>query len=156
MLLYTHANMIYRPITPEDVPDLFAVRVATHENRLTLDELADLGITTATVRQKLAGSYAGWLCESDGRVVGFAMGDCATGELWVIAVLPEYIGRGIGGELLQRVEAWLFAQGCNRLWLTTDIDPSLKAYGFYRRHGWEDDRIADGLRYMVKHAPAEG
>ena len=40
--------------------------------------------------------------------------------------------------------------GCARLWLTTDLDAGLKAYRFYRQHGWQDDRIENGLRYMVK------
>jgi GNAT superfamily N-acetyltransferase len=141
-----------REITKADIPDLFAVRVATHENRLTRDELAALGITEASVRGRLDGCVKGWLCEADGRVVGFAMGDRSTGEMEVIAVLPDYIGRGIGSALLRSVEDWLFEQGCARLWLTTDVDPGLKAYGFYLQHGWTDDRIERGLRYMVKHA----
>lgn len=144
--------MKIREITKADVPDLFAVRVATHENRLTRDELAALGITEAAVRERIEGSFKGWLCEADGRVVGFAMGDGSTGEMEVIAVLPEYLGKGIGSALLRSVEDWLFAQGCTRLWLTTDVDPSLKAYRFYLQHGWQDERIERGLRYMEKRA----
>jgi GNAT superfamily N-acetyltransferase len=142
--------MIYREINEQDVPSLFVVRTATHQNRLTLEELHDLGITEETVREKMRGTYKGWLCEVDGRTVGFAMGDRSTGELWVIAVLPEVVGKGIGSKLLRAVEQWLVASGCQRLWLTTDVDPALKAYDFYRNHGWEDDRIEDGVRYMWK------
>lgn len=80
------------------MPALFDVRVATHENRLTRDELTALGITEATVKLRLSGSYKGWLCEVENKVVGFAMGDRATSEMWVIAVLPEYIGQGIGSQ----------------------------------------------------------
>jgi hypothetical protein len=34
----------------------------------------------------------------------------------------------------------------------------LKAYTFYRQHGWVDDRLAGGLRYMTKdlRRPASG
>lgn len=140
----------YREIAPEDVPALFDVRVVTHENRLTREELHAMGITIESVRERLGGSYRGWLCEADGRTVGFAIGDQATGELWVIAVLPEYIGMGIGSNLLRRVETWLVESGCTHLWLTTDVDPTLKAYTFYRQHGWQDDRVEEGMRYMVK------
>jgi len=87
----------------------------------------------------------------DDKVVGFSMGDKSTGEMWVIAVLPEYIGQGIGSVLLTAVERWLAESGCARLWLTTDIDTSLKAYAFYRKHGWVDDRAEKGLRYMTKN-----
>lgn len=144
------ADKIYREISETDIPALFEVRIATHENRLTLEELATLDITAESVKRRLRGSFKGWLCEVGGRVVGFAMGDCATGELWVIAVLPDYLGQGIGSRLLGLVEDWLFAQGCDHLWLTTDIDRSLKAYSFYRQHGWLDDRIEGGNRYMIK------
>jgi ribosomal protein S18 acetylase RimI-like enzyme len=142
--------MRFRETTEADVPDLFAVRVATHENRLTQEELSSIGITEDSVKERLNGSYKGWLCEAGGKVVGFAMGDKSSGEMWVIAVLPEYIGRGIGSSLLISVEIWLRASGCTRAWLTTDVDTKLKAYTFYRRHGWIDDRIEDGLRYMTK------
>ena len=145
--------MALREITKDDVADLFAVRVATHENRLTREELASLGITEESVKEKLDASFKGWLYEVDGKVVGFAIGDKTTGELWVIAVLPEYVGKGIGSQLLITVENWLRAEGCARLWLTTDVDTGLKAYSFYRRHGWLDDRIEDGLRYMIKLCP---
>jgi hypothetical protein len=64
--------MKFREITADDIPALFAVRAATHENRLSREELTALGIT------------------------------------------------------------------------------ALKAYSFYRRHGWLDDRLENGLRYMVK------
>jgi GNAT superfamily N-acetyltransferase len=141
-----------REIQVADIPALFAVRVVTHENRMTLEELAAVGVTPESVRRRLESSFRGWLCEVDDRIVGFAMGDGSTGEMEVIAVLPEFIGRGIGSALLRRVEDWLFAQGCAQLWLTTDVDPSLKAYGFYRQHGWTDERIERGLRRMVKRA----
>ena len=86
--------------------------------------------------EKLLGSYKGWLCERQGSVVGFAIGDRSSGEMWVIAVLPGHIGRGIGGALLEKVEAWLFSEGCSELWLTTDLDTRLRAYSFYKKHGW--------------------
>ena len=56
--------------------------------------------------------------------------------------------------LLGEVERWLQANGCGRLWLTTDIDERLRAHGFYRRHGWRDERIENGIRYMVKDMDA--
>ena len=146
--------VLYRKIVPADIPALFAVRVATDENCLTRSELTALGITEETVMQKLSASYNGWLCEVAGRVIGFAIGDRATGELWVIAVLPEYVGRGIGSALLGAVEGWLHECGWTRLWLTTDVDITLRAYRFYRNRGWVDDRVEDGVRYMTKLSPA--
>ena len=142
--------MNIREITEDDIPALFVVRVATHQNQLSRQELASLGITEETVKARLRGTFKGWLCDVNSQVVGFAIGDRATGELWVIALLPQYVGQGIGSTLLRCVEDWLEANGCVRLWLTTDLDPGLKAYRFYRQHGWRDERIEHGLRYMVK------
>ncbi|ACB77417.1 GNAT family N-acetyltransferase [Opitutus terrae] len=139
-----------RPIEPSDIPALFAVRVATDENRLTREQLALLGITEASVLQRMHGTFRGWLCECDGRVVGFAMGDRATGEMWVIAVLPDYIKRGFGSQLLRAVEDWLARAGCTELWLTTGSDPQLRAYAFYRHRGWEDWKIENRVRYLRK------
>jgi N-acetylglutamate synthase-like GNAT family acetyltransferase len=115
---------------------------------MTVEELDRLGINPESVTEGLARSTRGWLCEDAGNVVGFAMADRATGEFLVIAVLPEYEGRGVGGGLMTRVTAWLLECGCTRSWLTTDVDTSLRAYGFYRRHGWNDWKVERGLRYM--------
>jgi ribosomal protein S18 acetylase RimI-like enzyme len=98
---------VIRRIEASDVPRLFRVRAATDENRLTLDRLAALGINENSVREKLLSSHQGWLCEEQGSVVGFAMGDRSSGEMVVIAVLT-HIRRGIGGALLEQVETWLF------------------------------------------------
>ena len=139
-----------RQIELADVPTLFRVRTSTDENRLTLEELAALGINETSVKNKLLGTYRGWLCEDNGNIVGFAMGDRATGEMWVIAVLPSHIHQGIGSSLLAQIEAWLFSAGCSEIWLTTDLDVRLRAYSFYRNRGWTDWKIEQGNRYMKK------
>lgn len=143
----------FRPIQVADIPALFRVRTATDENRLSREDLSALGIDEATVEKKLRDSYKGWLCEDDGEVVGFAIGDKASREMWVIAVLPSHIRHGIGSELLACVERWMFAAGCSELWLTTDLDPNLRAYSFYRHRGWQDWKIENGNRYMRKVSP---
>jgi ribosomal protein S18 acetylase RimI-like enzyme len=138
-----------RPIAAADIPALFDVRPRTRENALTLDELRALGITQESVLAWLEGSTSGWLSQTQtGDVVGFCMADRDSGELLVIALLPEYEGRGIGGQLMQRAEDWLARSGCTRAWLTTDVDQRLRAYGFYRHRGWTDWKLERGLRFM--------
>jgi ribosomal protein S18 acetylase RimI-like enzyme len=146
--------MKIREIEPGDIPDLFAVRVVTRENTLSREELAALGITEASILAVLGTAHRGWAGVVEDRIVGFAMGDRTSGEMTVIAMLPEHEGRGIGAALLVRVEDWLFAEGWDEIWLTTDEDTSLRAYGFYRKLGWVDDRIEAGNRYMKKSRPA--
>lgn len=141
--------MHIREITAADIPALFHVRPRTRENAITIEQLRALGITPEGVAAWLAGSTRGWLCETPTReVVGFCMADRGTGELLVIALLPEYERRGIGGRLMQCVESWLARSGCDSAWLTTDVDPTLRAYGFYRHRGWTDWKIERGLRWM--------
>ena len=147
--------MKFREISATDASALFYVRTRTRENTYTLEELARLGITEDSVRERLASSHRGWLCEHNASVVGFCMADGGTGELWVIAVLPDFEGKGIGNRLMALAEDWLWEVGCTRAWLTTDVDTTLRAYGFYRNRGWVDWKIEDGLRWMQLHARKE-
>ncbi|MFN3239645.1 MAG: GNAT family N-acetyltransferase [Pseudomonadales bacterium] len=117
---------------------------------MTIEELASIGITPDSMVEAINDSHRGWLYEDDGQVVGFAMGDSKNAELTVMAMLPDYEGKGIGGSLLRKVENWLASNGCKKIWLTTDIDQSLRAYGFYLKHGWEDWKIQHELRFMTK------
>ena len=145
--------MRFRQIDPTDVPALFDVRVSTRENALSREELTGMGITEPSVTAMLKATHRGYLCEVDSRVVGFAMVNLSNGEMWVIAVLPAYEQQGVGTGLLARVEDVLWTAGWDEIWLTTDVDPSLRAYGFYRKQGWTDHQTKDGLRYMKKRNP---
>jgi GNAT superfamily N-acetyltransferase len=140
--------MEFREIRAADVPALFVLRPKTRENAMTVAQLAQLGITVESVIASFSTSSKGWLCVDDGMVTGFAIADRATGELEVVAVLPEYEGRGIGGTLMGLAEGWLRESGCTRAWLTTDIDTGLRAYGFYRHRGWTDWKLEPDLRWM--------
>ena len=117
---------------------------------MSVEELASIGITPDSMRAAIKGSHKGWLFEQQGEVGGFAMGDSENAELTVMAMLPQHEGKGIGGQLLTKVEEWLESQGCKKIWLTTDINPKLRAYGFYLKSGWQDWKIEHGLRFMTK------
>ena len=145
--------ILLREIEISDIPQLFSVRIATWHNPRGAIELQELGITPLSVEKLLRTSHKGWLCESEGKVIGFAIGDRSTGELWVIAVLKQFEGLGIGRRLLSEVEAWLRSSGWKRIWLTTDTDERFRAVGFYRRMGWMDWKIESGDRFMQKLFP---
>jgi GNAT superfamily N-acetyltransferase len=145
--------MHLREIEAADIPGLFYVRTRTRENRYTLEQLERLGITEESVAQRLSTSCKGWVCTQNGAVAGFCIADRATGELWVIAVLPEFEGKGHGGKLMNFAEEWLWSTGCTRAWLTADTDTTLRAYGFYRKRGWLDWKVEDGVRWMQLFAP---
>jgi len=121
----------------DDLPAVFAVRLSTIENAVTMEEMEDrYGVTPQSLSEAMKSHVKGWLCEDSGSVVGFSMGDGSKGEVQVVAVLPEYEGRGIGKILLARVQTWLFSMGHEEIWLLANPDPSTRAHGFYRRQGW--------------------
>lgn len=127
----------FRKMNLDDIAPTFAVRLSTVENAITMEELERVyGITPRSLADAMASHVEGWLCEDGGAIVGFAMGDRSTGEVLVVAVLPEYEGRGIGKELLVRVQNWLFSNGHEEIWLLANPDPDVRATGFYRRLGW--------------------
>lgn len=142
--------MIYRRIRLSDITEVFKIRLATDENIFTYDELVNHGITYQTVREKLKTTAKGWICEIDKKAVGFAIADRESSELWLIAVLPEYINQKIGTKLYQLAETWLISSGCKKIQLITDPDRYLRAYSFYIKHGWKETKIENGILHMEK------
>ena len=72
--------------------------------------------------------------ESQGTIVGFAIGNALTGNVWALFVDPEEEGRGHGRRLHGAMVEWLFSRGVRRLWLSTD--PHTRAQKFYELAGW--------------------
>lgn len=106
------------------------VRMAVRENRLVSTVL-----TEAHYLEQIEQSGRGWVVEVDSEVVGFAIGNAATGNIWALFVHPAHESCGHGLRLHAAMTAWLFAQGCECLWLSTDRDT--RAQGFYERAGWQ-------------------
>ena len=145
--------MTFRLIQPEDLSEIIDVRASTRENPISRATLRDAGITEASTAELLRTTHRGWLCEVSGRIVGFAIGDGKTGELWVIAILPDFEGRGIGSRLMDAVEGWLWSRGWPELWLWTSADPKLRAFTFYAKRGWAVTETKDDVVYMKKPRP---
>lgn len=128
--------MNFREMTQGDINSVFKVRISTRENRVTMQRLEDLGITPESVLQSLQNNTRGWVCEEVDKILGFTLGDGSSGEMLVLAVLPEAEGLGIGRQLMNLVQEWLFSQGHHELWLLENPDPAIRAYHFYRSLGW--------------------
>ncbi|SRR6266536_2876247 len=117
--------MTFREIEARDVPELFKVRISSRANRMTMEALGSIGITPDSTIKALSVSVAGWLCEVSGKIVGFSMRDKDTGEMLVVAVLPEYENAGIGKRLMELLQQWLFAHGHEEIWLFENPDPKV-------------------------------
>jgi len=135
--MFQPEHLDYRPATADDVPRCIALRGMTRQNAISVEQLAAYGITAASwgdaVRQ---GRQAGFVGLQRGQIVGYCFGDIATGEVLVLALLPEHEGQGVGRQLLRRVVDRLLAAGHRRLFLGCSADPASRSHGFYRHLGW--------------------
>jgi GNAT superfamily N-acetyltransferase len=131
------AALHYRSAVFSDTPQVITLRGQTRENAITVSGLASIGITAESWGKRIeAGDLSGHVCAENGRIVGYCFGDKHTGEILVLALLPEYESRGIGRTLLSRVAEDLWSLGFKRLFLGCSRDPCSRSYGFYRHLGW--------------------
>jgi GNAT superfamily N-acetyltransferase/beta-phosphoglucomutase-like phosphatase (HAD superfamily) len=124
-----------------DMDAVFHVRTSVAENRLTEDELHDLGITRQSIAAMIdEGDLKGWVSVSHGEVVGFALATVSTREIYALFVLPEHSGRGVGQALLDIAVYFLRRTAPGTVRLRTD--PTMPAYRFYLKRGWKDTGAA--------------
>lgn len=77
------------------------------------------------------------VAETDGSIIGSVIGgyDGRRGLLYHLAVAKEFRQRGVGGQLLDSVEARLRDKGCLKCYLmVTPDNPEVE--GFYEKRGW--------------------
>lgn len=122
---------ILRQARREDIAAIQRVRRSVRENRLASRRIDD-----AEVQRYLELLGRGWVIELDGEVVAFAIGDATIGNIWALFVDPRHERRGFGRRLHDAMVDWLWSQGLQHLWLTTDR--GTRAEGFYRAAGWRD------------------
>lgn len=124
--------MIFREANITDIAGMQVIRQSVWEN-----QLSDPGLVThddytnfLTVRGK------GWVCESDGRITGFAIVDLTGRNVWALFVDPEQEGQGIARKLHAMMLEWYFMQTREVIWLSTA--PGTRAESFYRKAGWRE------------------
>ena len=118
-----------RQAVAADIPDIQRVRHAVRENSLVSTTISD-----DQVRDAIERTGRGWVIESAGEVVAFAVGNETNGNIWALFVHPEHERRGYGRLLHDTMVQWLWSRGLARLWLTTE--PNTRAQGFYEAAGW--------------------
>ncbi len=144
-----------RPAVASDAAACVDLRGRTRENAVPAARLAAIGVTASSWAADVDdGTLAGVVAERDGVLVGYCFGAPATGEIVVLAVLPDAEARGLGRRLLDAVVDGLARAGHRRLFLGCSSDPSCRAHGFYRHLGWRstgraDERGDDVLEYAL-------
>ena len=73
-----------------------------------------------------------FVAESADEIVGFGQFDPARGEVEACYVSPDVVGRGVGADLLMRMEEDARAAGH----AVVRLNATLNAEGFYARHGY--------------------
>jgi ribosomal-protein-alanine N-acetyltransferase len=124
----------YRRYKPEDFAALYAIEEACFEPPLRFGR---------GLMRQLAASPRGaaWIAEENGRMVGFAAVEwseeagAAAAYIQTIEVVAEARGRGVGGELLRRVEDSARAAGAEWIWLHVDQE-NPAAIRLYENHGY--------------------
>ena len=127
-----------------DVGAMQRIRASVKENRLTSRALSE-----ADYFQAIERDGRGWVMEVDGQVLGFAIANSVTGNIWALFVDPEHEGQGHGRRLHDAMVERLWAQGERPLSLTTES--GTRAQRFYESMGWRFAYQADNgeLRYEL-------
>lgn len=148
-------TIAYRRAVPEDTPGCVVLRGRTRENAFSVERLAEAGVTLESWRAGIVdGSLPGHVATVDGEIVGYCFGERETGEIAVLALLPDHEDRGVGRTLLNLVVADFKELGFARLFLSCSPDPAVRSYGFYRHLGWTstgtfDHRDDEILEYRL-------
>jgi GNAT superfamily N-acetyltransferase len=124
--------MTIREATVEDIAKMHAVRLSVLENVLVDHSL----VTDEDYIRSLTTDGKGWLCESSGEVIAFAIVDTIKKNVWALFVHPSHEANGIGSKLHTVMLDWYFSHFSETLWLSTDAET--RADGFYREAGWKE------------------
>ena len=131
--------MVFREARIPDIPQIQIVRHSVRENVLSDPAL----VSDQDCEEYITLRGRGWVCETDHRIVGFAIADLKDHNIWALFVHPEFAGRGIGRTLHDIMLEWYFTQTREKVWLSTA--PGTRAESFYRTAGWKDrGRLASG------------
>jgi ribosomal protein S18 acetylase RimI-like enzyme len=134
----------YRRALPSDIAACIELRGKTRENAVSVERLKQLGVTHASWSAGVAqDELPGYICLERDQMVGYVFADKRTGEIVVLALLPEWEGRGIGRQLLGMIVADLAKLGFRRVFLGCSSDPKVRSYGFYRHLGWKSTGTLD-------------
>jgi GNAT superfamily N-acetyltransferase len=124
--------VIFREANISDIPAMQIVRNAVKEN-----VLSDPGLVTdKDCEEFLTARGKGWVCEMDGRIVGFSIVDLKENNVWALFVHPGHELKGIGKRLHKEMLDWYFDQTKEKIWLGTA--PNSRAERFYRMKRWKE------------------
>lgn len=152
-----------RQAKAEDAPGLVALfKQLDEETSFMLFEPEERIITIEQQADMLSAfqgssTQAMFVAESKDKILGFAVGIGGSAHRsrhsvsLVMGVLHAYWNKGIGGALIQALEAWAKAKKMHRLELSV-MAHNTRAIAFYEKYGFEREGIKrDALRIAGKY-----
>jgi ribosomal-protein-alanine N-acetyltransferase len=148
--------VIYRLYKPNDFAQLYAIEESCFQPPFRFGR--------RYMRQLIGSSHAAtWIAEEDERMAGFAIVEWNEEQGEVIAyiqtieVTQAERGRGIGGQLLARIEGSARVAGAALIWLHVDAE-NTGAIGLYRANsylleGREENYYAPGRAALIFAKP---
>ena len=130
MINRTFLNMIFRIAELSDIKQIQIVRHLVKENTLSNPNL----VPDNDVAYYISEKGRGWICEVEGKVVGFSIIDLLENSVWALFVHPKFAEQGIGKELHRLMIVWYFQQTKKNVVLGTA--PNTRAEIFYGLQGW--------------------
>jgi len=144
--------VIYRPYKSGDFDELYAIEEICFQPPLRFPRRYVRRLVES------AGTIT-WIAEEDGKIAGFSIADFGRDPdglfayIQTIEVLPEMRGRGIGNELLRRIEDSSVKEGARSIWLHVESQ-NAGAIRLYEAHGFKcegrhDNYYAHGRAGLV-------
>lgn len=121
------------------MPVMMQIRLAVKENMLS----NPARITVQMCVDYLDKLGRGWVCELDGRIIGFSYAAKEDSSIWALFVQPEFEGRGAGKGLLELATDYLFRLGNDSVRLGTQAHT--RADAFYLAQGWQRGDMLDEI-----------
>jgi len=124
--------MIIREALVSDIKQIQKVRNSVIENPLSNPAL----VTDQDCEDFMTVRGKGWVCEINGKIVGFSIADLKDNNIWALFIEPGFDKQGIGRKLHDVMLNWYFSQTKETVWLGTA--PGTRAEIFYRKSGWTE------------------
>ncbi len=119
------------PATAQDAHAIVAILLANEADPGLFQE------SEIEVRRNLGDFLVAW--DANGRAVacsGIHRDSADLAEIYAVAVLPEFQGKGIGVQLLQKCKEWASGSGLTYFWLATVKPEYFRRYSFHPISRW--------------------
>ena len=156
-----------RPATVNDISSIVEIRLGA----LTEEEVSGYVVPSDNIcssvkklqevwyrENKLTGGFEVFVAEKEGKVIGFTVYNMKSVDDNIdnIVVTKEEQGKGVGRALVEYLEEMAKSRGLSVI--TTDTTENAegvpwKAYGFWRKMGYEDKGVRLSTKYGFKVIP---